>query len=79
MSKLSFLSVATMRLVIASEKRSASFYARFSAFAQDEGVKTLFAEMAAAGIAQVQRLRGLLREVGKQIAEVCPVSQMRMG
>jgi rubrerythrin len=68
-----------MRLVIASEKRSASFYARFSAFARDEQVKALFTEFAAAGIAHVQRLRALLREVGKQIAEPCPVSQLKMG
>ncbi len=68
-----------MRLVIASEKRSASFYARYTAFARDEQVKSLFTEMAAAGIAQVQRLRALLKQAGKQIAEVCPVSQMRMG
>ncbi len=46
-----------MKLVIASEKRLASFYARFTAFARDEEVKTLFTELAAAGIAQVQRLR----------------------
>ncbi len=67
-----------MRLVIASEKRSASFYARFSAFAQDPAVKTLFTELAAAGIAQVQRLRALLKEAGKQIAEPCPVSELRL-
>ena len=67
-----------MRLVIASEKRSASFYARFSAFAQDPAVKTLFTELAAAGIAQVQRLRALLKETGKQIAELCPVSEWRL-
>ena len=68
-----------MKLVIASEKRSASFYARFTAFARDAAVKALLAELAAAGIAQVQRLRALLKEAGKQIAEPCPVSQLRMG
>ena len=68
-----------MRLVIASEKRTASFYARFTAFARDEGVKTLFTELATAGITQVQRLRTLLKEAGKQIAEPCPVSQLRLG
>jgi rubrerythrin len=67
-----------MRLVIASEKRSASFYARYSALAHDAGVKTLFVELAAAGIAQVQRLRALSKEAGKQIAEPCPVSELRM-
>jgi rubrerythrin len=67
-----------MKLIIASEKRSASFYIRYTAFAQDAEVKALFSELAAAGIAQVQRLRTLLKEAGKQIAEPCPVSQLRM-
>ena len=68
-----------MKLVIASEKRLASFYARFMPLAQDAEVKALFAELATAGIEQVHRLRALLREAGKQIAEPCPVSQMKMG
>ena len=67
-----------MKLVIASEKRSASFYIRYTAFAQDAQVKALFTELAAAGIAQVQQLRTLLKEAGKQIAEPCPVSQLKM-
>jgi len=67
-----------MKLVIASEKRSASFYARFGTFAHDPEVKALFSELAAAGIGQVQRLRTLFRDAGKQIAEPCPIGQMRM-
>jgi len=67
-----------MKLVIASEKRSASFYARFAGFARDPEVKTLFTELAAGGIGQVQRLRSLFKDAGRQIAEPCPVSQMRM-
>jgi rubrerythrin len=68
-----------MKLVIASEKRSASFYLRYTPFAQDAEVKTLFTDLAAAGIAQVQRLRALLAGAGKQIAEPCPIGQLRMG
>jgi len=67
-----------MKLVIASEKRSASFYSRYAHFAQDPDVKSLFTELAAAGIEQVHRLRALLKEAGKQIAEPCPLSQLRM-
>jgi len=67
-----------MKLVIASEKRCASFYARFAAFARDQEVKTLFTELATAGIGHVQRLRALLKEAGRQIAEPCPIGQMRM-
>jgi len=53
--------------------------ARFTAFARDSEVKSLFTELAAAGISQVQRLRALLRDAGKQIAEPCPIGMMRMG
>lgn len=68
-----------MKLVIASEKRSASFYAKYSACAREEDVRRLFTELAAAGIEKVHRLRALAREAGKQIAEPCPLSQLRMG
>jgi rubrerythrin len=68
-----------MKLVIASEKRSASFYLRYAVFAKDAEVKALFSELATVGLAQVQRLRKLLTAVGRQIAEPCPVSQLRMG
>lgn len=67
-----------MKLVIASEKRSASFYLRYAGYARDPEVKGLFGELATAGLAQVRRLRALLAEAGKQIAEPCPVSQLRM-
>jgi rubrerythrin len=67
-----------MKLVIASEKRCASFYARYAAFAADAEVKALFTELAALGIGKVQRLRALFKEAGKQIAEPCPIGQMRM-
>ena len=67
-----------MKLVIASQKRSASFYLRYASFARDPEVKAFFTESAAAGLMQLQQLRTLLRDAGKQIAEPCPVSQLRM-
>ncbi len=67
-----------MKLVIASEKRLASFYTRYAAFAKDAEVKVLFEELARTGLMQVRRLRELLSEAGKPIAEPCPVSQLRM-
>ncbi|MGN6371347.1 MAG: ferritin family protein [Phycisphaerae bacterium] len=67
-----------MKLVIASEKRSASFYTRYAAFAKDPEVQSLFTQFAGDGLKQVQSLRQLLRDAGKQIAEPCPVSQLRM-
>jgi len=67
-----------MKLIIASEKRSASFYARYSIFAQDVSVQRLFATLATEGISQVQSLRALLKTAGKQIPEPCPISQLRI-
>lgn len=66
-----------MKLVIASEKRTSSFYRRYAVFAVDERVKTLFAELAEQGIAQVRRLRQLFQQAGKQIVEVCPVQMFK--
>src|SRR5205823_7117403 len=51
-----------MKLIIASEKRAASFYARYSAHAKDPELKALFTELAANGITQVQNLRALLKQ-----------------
>ena len=67
-----------MKLIIASEKRSASFYSRYAPHAQNESLKLLFLTLAAEGIAQVQTLRTLLKNAGKQIAEPCPISQLRI-
>jgi len=67
-----------MKLVIASEKRSASFYLRYAAYAKDAEVKIVFAQLAADGLKQVQRLRMLFQDVGRQISEPCPLSQLRI-
>ena len=67
-----------MKLVIASEKRSTSFYSRYAPLAKDAELKGLFFELAGSGLAQVRRLRAVLNEAGKQIAEPCPVSQLRI-
>jgi rubrerythrin len=66
-----------MRLVVASEKRTSSFYRRYAAFAQDAETKALFTELADEGIHHVHRLRAIFRDAGKQIVEVCPVGQLR--
>ena len=66
-----------MKLVIASEKRTASFYRQFADVAKDRDVRELFAELAAEGIEHVQRLRIISREAGKEIAEPCPVQQLK--
>jgi len=67
-----------MKLVIASEKRTASFYSRYSAFARHDDVKKAFAELAVHSLTHVQRLRALLKDIGRQIVEPCPISQLRM-
>ena len=51
---------------------------RFAPYASDPDVKSLFTELAGEGLKQVQSLRTLLRDAGKQIAEPCPLSQLRM-
>ncbi len=67
-----------MKLVIASEKRSASFYLRYAAYAKDPQVKVLFATLAGEGLARVQKLRALFQEMGRQITEPCPLSELRI-
>jgi rubrerythrin len=66
-----------MKLVIASEKRTASFYARYAQYARDPEVQTLFTELAAEGLRHVFRLRELFRQAGKEIVEPCPIPQLR--
>jgi rubrerythrin len=68
-----------MRLVIASEKRTVSFYSRFAPHAADEEVRAAFLDLARAGIERVQKLRDLFRQAGKQVEEPCPVSQLKLG
>ncbi len=66
-----------MRLVIASEKRTSSFYHRAAARAADEQVKALFEELALEGLEHVQKLRGLFKEIGKDNLEPCPMQNLR--
>jgi rubrerythrin len=67
-----------MRLVIASEKRCASFYLRYTTFAKEAAVKTLFTQLAGEELARVQELRTLFKQMGKQISEPCPLSELRI-
>jgi rubrerythrin len=68
-----------MRLVIASEKRTVSFYGRFALHARDAELKEAFLELARTGIERVQKLRELFREAGRKVEEPCPVSQLKLG
>jgi rubrerythrin len=67
-----------LRLVIASEKRTASFYHRYAKIAHDPAVAALFDEFWTAGITQIRQLRAILKRAGREIAEACPVGQLRM-
>lgn len=67
-----------MRLVIASEKRTASFYSRFALHANDAELKEAFLDLARVGIARVQKLRDTFRQAGRKVEEPCPVSTLRM-
>jgi len=64
-----------MRLVIASEKRAASFYQRYVAFAKDPEVAALFAELGAEEVAHIQRLRVIAQDNGKPFEEPCPMEE----
>ena len=66
-----------MKMVITSEKRTSSFSGRFAGVSTNPQVRALFTELAAEGIDHVRRLREVMRDAGKQIAEPCPVSQLR--
>ncbi len=67
-----------MKLVIASEKRTASFYNRYAQYAHDPEVRTLFITLAATGLRHVHQLRELFRQAGKEILEPCPVQQLKI-
>jgi rubrerythrin len=67
-----------MKLVIASEKRTSSFYRGYAIFAGDAELKALFEELAAEGLEHVQRLREIFKQAGKQIMEPCPVSLFKL-
>ncbi|MGC8539556.1 MAG: ferritin family protein, partial [Phycisphaerae bacterium] len=62
-----------MRLIVASEKRSISFYSRYAAVATSGQVKTLFEQLYHEGLQRVKRLRELFSTAGKPIAEACPI------
>jgi rubrerythrin len=62
-----------MKLVIASEKRSISFYGRYAAAARHPKVKDLFTKLTAEGLDRVRLLRQLFHDAGKQITESCPI------
>ncbi|MEI7767178.1 MAG: ferritin family protein [Phycisphaerae bacterium] len=65
-----------LRLVIGSEKRTASFYHRYASHAKHTNVRELFAQLAAEGIEHVRRLRILGREAGREISEPCPMDKL---
>jgi len=67
-----------LKLIIASEKRTASFYSRYAEFAQEPQVKALFTELAREGLEHVRRLREIFQCAGREILEPCPVAQMKM-
>lgn len=67
-----------LKLIIASEKRTASFYSRYSEFAREPKVKALFTELAQEGLVRVRRLRELFQSAGREIMEPCPVAQIKM-
>ncbi len=62
-----------MKITIASEKRTASFYARYAPAARHGEVRHLFESLAEQALARVRRLRQLFHDSGKHIVETCPI------
>lgn len=62
-----------IKVLIASEKRSASFYARYGAQTSQPEVKHLFVRLSRDGLERVRRLRRIFLDAGKQISEPCPL------
>ncbi len=62
-----------MRLTIASEKRSISFYTRYLPTAHHRRVAETFGQFAGDGLLRVRELRTLFQSAGKQINESCPI------
>ncbi|MCL5946045.1 MAG: hypothetical protein M1472_04240 [Planctomycetes bacterium] len=62
-----------MRLIVASEKRSMSFYRRYAQLAEHPQVKILFEQLNQDGLERVKKLRQLFLEAGKPIIEACPI------
>jgi hypothetical protein len=62
-----------MRLIVASEKRSISFYSRYAVVAASPQVKSLFERLYHEGLERVKVLRQLFSDAGKPIMEACPI------
>jgi rubrerythrin len=62
-----------MRLIVASEKRSISFYSRYTAVTTAPEIKVLFEQLYREGLQRVKVLRELFSTAGKPIAETCPI------
>ncbi len=62
-----------MRLIVASEKRSISFYSRYATVAATPQVKALFEQLYREGLQRVKVLRELFSTAGKPIPEACPI------
>ncbi len=62
-----------MRLTIASEKRSISFYTRYLPIAANRKVAEAFGRLAADGLIRVRDLRALFVSTGRQVSEFCPI------
>ena len=62
-----------MRLIVASEKRTISFYSRYAAVAANGQVKSLFEQLYREGLQRVKVLRELFSTAGKPITEACPI------
>jgi rubrerythrin len=66
-----------LKLLIASEKRIAGFYARYAAQAGRLEIKEIFSAFADESLQRVSLLRRMGQDIGRQINEPCPLQFLR--
>ncbi|NNM87703.1 MAG: hypothetical protein HKL95_04200 [Phycisphaerae bacterium] len=66
-----------MKLLIASEKRIAAFYARYAAQTARPEIKEMFSAFADHSLQRVSLLRRMGQDIGRQINEPCPLQFLR--
>ncbi len=66
-----------MKLLIASEKRIAGFYAHYAAQTRRPEIKDIFTAFADESLQRVNLLRRMGQDIGRQINEPCPLQFLR--
>ncbi len=66
-----------MKMLVASEKRIAAFYARYAAQTRHPEIKKIFSTFSQDSLQRVILLRRMGQDIGRQITESCPLQFLR--